>query len=113
MWQMDELRASTISAMEAIFTDESASSKLRIAYTHQIEHWKYPAAVQLVLRTKALGTDDIDILGSQMASWLMEIREYDIHHTRQFERTFITTVGQSLIKANFALDPLVAPPIEL
>jgi hypothetical protein len=113
MWQMDELRASTILAMEAVFTDESASSKLRIAYDHQIEHWKYPTVVQLVLRTKALDIDDIDILGSQMASWLMEIREYDIHHARQFERRFITTVGQSLIKDNFALDPPVAPPFGL
>jgi hypothetical protein len=74
MWQMDELRDATLTSMERLFSDETTALKLRIALDTNIEKWKYPALVRLILRIDPLTADDIDTLGSTTSSHVLRIR---------------------------------------
>jgi hypothetical protein len=49
MWQLEELEATAISMLHPLFEDGTFATKLRIAYSHSFEDWKYPAIELLVL----------------------------------------------------------------
>jgi hypothetical protein len=78
MWQMDELQSSTKLSLEPLFTDESAASKLRIAIDNDIQPWKYPALLRLVIRENTLNSEDLEVLGLRTAADVLQVRELDI-----------------------------------
>jgi hypothetical protein len=75
MWQDEELRDSSISHLDALFDESTAASKLIAAEQYCIEHWKYEAIKQLVLRKASLTSKDIDLLGAEISASIMLIRE--------------------------------------
>jgi hypothetical protein len=103
MWQMDDLNSVAVSTMEALFTDKTSALKLRIACDHSIEKWKYPAIARMVLRDFALTSDDIKILGTEMAASILQVRERDIFacHSELTKRTDTKIVTDREIYKNF------------
>jgi hypothetical protein len=78
MWQMDELKDTSILHMAGLFNEDAAALQLRLALDMDIEKWKMPSLRKLVLRGDPLSAEELEILGFTTSAKVLRIRELDI-----------------------------------
>jgi hypothetical protein len=72
MWQMDELKETSILHMARQFGKDTAALQFWLALDMHIEEWKMPAVRHLVLRGDPLSAEDLEMLGFTMSAQALQ-----------------------------------------
>jgi hypothetical protein len=75
MWSFDELRGSTLSHLEALFTPANSAWQYRLGKDHGMVQWIVPAVTQLLTRQETLSEDDVAVLGPAATARILRLRE--------------------------------------